>query len=387
MDLVTFPLLAEIREPWPPLWFLEVSARVLLGAWLFAFGASVGSFLNVVVYRLPRGLSLAHPGSRCPACGHAIRGRDNLPVLSWLLLRGQCRDCRAPISPRYYYVELLVGLIFLLVAVFEAYLPQPIWIGSDLIRRPLSRAETLPFWWAYATHIVLLTTLVGASLINVDGWRMPRPLLVPAIVVAFVVGILWPETRRIAALAGLAGPPWQIGLFDGAAGMAAGIACGALFGLAWLGASRGRSWPRSGPIMLLAAVGAVLGWQRVLVIAPIAAVLFACLVILVRLTRGQGVVPLAGVVAVLAGWMAIEWAGLLMPLVLAMSDDPLAAWAVAALAIAAGAIVAGSVATPDYHAVQTPSPADRFPEPPPAQTESSPEPSTASLSSAKPPSP
>jgi leader peptidase (prepilin peptidase)/N-methyltransferase len=375
MDLFTIPPLAEIRQPWPPLWLLEASARCLLGAWLFAFGASVGSFLNVVVYRLPRGLSLAHPGSRCPACGHAIRGRDNLPVLSWLLLRGQCRDCRAPISPRYYYVELLVGLIFLLVAVFEAFLPQPIWIGSDVIRGPLSRTQTLPFWSAYATHVVLLASLIGAALIDFDGWRMPRPLLVPAIVIALIVGILWPETRRIAALAGLPGPPWQVGLADGAAGLGVGIACGALFGLAWLGASRGRSWPRSGPIMLLAAVGAVLGWQRVLVIAPMAALVFAVLVIFIRLTRGRGVVPLAGVVAVLAGWMAIEWAGLLMPLVLAASDDPATAAAVAALAIAAGGILAGAVATPDYHAVQTPSPADRFPEP------------AAGLSSAEPPSP
>ncbi len=375
MDLFPFPLFAEIREPWPPLWLLESSARVLLGAWIFAFGASVGSFLNVVVYRLPRGLSLAHPGSRCPACGRAIRGRDNLPVLSWLLLRGQCRDCRTPISPRYYYVELLVGLIFLLVAVFEAFLLQPLWVGSDLIRRPLSRDLALPFWSAYATHVVLLTSLLGAALIDVDGWRMPRPLLMPAILLAFVIGTLWPETRRVVALPGLAGPPWQTGLFDGAAGMAAGIACGALFGLAWLGASRGQSWPRFGPILLLAAVGAVLGWQRVIVIAPLAALLFACLVILIRLTRGQGVVPFAGVVAVLAGWMAIEWAGLLMPLVLAASDDPATASAIAALAIAAGAILAGAAATPDYHAVQTPSPADRFPEP------------AASVISAKPPSP
>ncbi len=371
MLVFTALLLAEVREPWPPLWFLEWSARVFFGAWIFALGACVGSFLNVVVYRLPRGLSLAHPGSRCPACGRAIRGRDNLPVLSWLLLGGRCRDCRAPIPPRYYYVELLVGLVFLLVAVFEAFVPQPLWVGSDLIRRPLTRAETITFWSAYAVHVIVLTSLLGAALIDRDGWRMPRALFVPAIIVALVVGVLWPESRRIAAHSGMVGPPWQNGLIDGLAGLAAGSVCGVLFGLAWLGGSRGRLWPRSGPILLLAAVGAVLGWQRVLIVASLAALLMAGLVIIVRLARGQGVVPLAGVVAVLTGWIAIEWASLVMPLVLAISDDPARSSAVAAMAIAAGAILAGALATPEYHAVQSSSPADRFPDPQPTTTQPS----------------
>lgn len=78
----------------------------------FALGASVGSFLNVCVWRLPRGESLIRPGSRCPKCEHAIAARDNLPVIGWLALKGRCRNCRAPISPRYPAVEAAVGLIF-----------------------------------------------------------------------------------------------------------------------------------------------------------------------------------------------------------------------------------------------------------------------------------
>src|SRR5262245_5912029 len=118
-----FPCLlaaAQIREPLVPLWAMELAFDVFLGAWLFFVGASVGSFLNVVVYRLPRGINLVYPGSRCPSCLHAIRLRDNIPILSWLVLRGRCRDCRAVVSSRYFWVELLMGSVFLGVWLLEA---------------------------------------------------------------------------------------------------------------------------------------------------------------------------------------------------------------------------------------------------------------------------
>ena len=90
-----------------PLWLLLV--------WLFVLGTIIGSFLNVVMYRLPRGENLAWPGSRCPACGHPIRWYHNVPVLGWLWLRGRCHDCGVKISPRYPLVELAVGLVFLFI--------------------------------------------------------------------------------------------------------------------------------------------------------------------------------------------------------------------------------------------------------------------------------
>ncbi|MCA9752807.1 MAG: prepilin peptidase, partial [Gemmatimonadetes bacterium] len=75
-------------------------------------GAFIGSFLNVVIHRVPLKRSIVHPGSACPKCGHPVRPWDNIPVLSWLLLRGRCRDCKTPIPPRYPLVEALTGLLF-----------------------------------------------------------------------------------------------------------------------------------------------------------------------------------------------------------------------------------------------------------------------------------
>lgn len=80
-------------------------------------GLAVGSFLNVVLYRVPRGESIVKPRSRCPSCGTQIAERDNIPVVSWLVLRGKCRTCQAPISVRYLLVEAATGLAFALIAI------------------------------------------------------------------------------------------------------------------------------------------------------------------------------------------------------------------------------------------------------------------------------
>ncbi len=85
----------------------------VLASAIFVLGLAFGSFLNVCIYRLPRDLSVVRPRSSCPCCGYLIRAYDNIPVLSWLILRGRCRNCKAYITPRYLFVELLTGAIFL----------------------------------------------------------------------------------------------------------------------------------------------------------------------------------------------------------------------------------------------------------------------------------
>lgn len=120
-------------------------------------GLAVGSFLNVVIWRVPRGESVVRPPSACPACGHRIRARDNVPVLGWLLLRGRCRDCGAPISARYPLVEAGTGALFGLVA----------W---RLVDQP----------WALPAFLYLGALAVALALIDLDVHRLPDPLVLPS---------------------------------------------------------------------------------------------------------------------------------------------------------------------------------------------------------------
>jgi leader peptidase (prepilin peptidase)/N-methyltransferase len=125
----------------------------------------VGSFLNVVAHRLPRGESLATPGSRCPGCGTPIRPRDNIPVLGWLLLRGRCRACRAAISPRYPIVEALAaGLAVAVVLVKHS--PRDVALG-----------------------LVLVAVLVPVALIDLDERIIPNKITLPAAIVAVAIGL------------------------------------------------------------------------------------------------------------------------------------------------------------------------------------------------------
>ncbi|HMI48947.1 MAG TPA: prepilin peptidase, partial [Gemmatimonadaceae bacterium] len=87
--------------------------EILEGTYVFVVGAAVGSFLNVCIGRWPEGLSVIKPRSRCPKCGHQIKASENIPIVSWLVLRGKCSNCRERISIQYPIVELLVGLIWL----------------------------------------------------------------------------------------------------------------------------------------------------------------------------------------------------------------------------------------------------------------------------------
>jgi len=132
-------------------------------AFIFAFGCCIGSFLNVVIYRLPRDKSLVAPPSACPACDKHIRFYDNIPLLSWLLLGRKCRYCKAPISPRYFIVELLTGLLF--VGLFILY--------SQTNVRPGMGSLTDGRWLVYVVHIALLSGFIAASAIDLEIWVIP----------------------------------------------------------------------------------------------------------------------------------------------------------------------------------------------------------------------
>jgi leader peptidase (prepilin peptidase)/N-methyltransferase len=145
---------------------MTMALTLILGA----FGSLIGSFLNVVVYRVPRGASVVTPGSACGSCGHAIRWYDNMPVISWLLLRGRCRDCSARISVRYPLVELAGATVFVSVALlfvpaaFEA--PTALLTASALL-------VLLAFLYLGAISIALV-------LIDLDVQRLPNQIVLPA---------------------------------------------------------------------------------------------------------------------------------------------------------------------------------------------------------------
>ena len=122
-----------------------------LAAFIFAFGCCIGSFLNVVIYRLPREQSLIRPGSACPACGKAIAFYDNIPLISWLALGAKCRHCKAPISARYFIVELLTGSVFL--GLYIVYFHTAV----------RTSVQVQGGWFVYLLHLVLLGAFVAGS--------------------------------------------------------------------------------------------------------------------------------------------------------------------------------------------------------------------------------
>ena len=215
----------------------------------FVWGAMLGSFLNVVAHRVPRGESVVHGRSRCPRCGSAVRPRDNVPVLGWLLLGGRCRDCAEPIAVRYPLVEAACGLIVAGIAAADL-----VWGGVD---RMLLHGAALP-GARFAVHSAVAIAAVAWWLLAAAGTTCPRwlpPLAVAAALVAVAapalqpMGVLpdggaWPGDRpRLAAgLAWLAGSVAGVGI-----GMTAGA-------------------PLCGPLAL---IGATLGWQIVTVVAVV----------------------------------------------------------------------------------------------------------------------
>ncbi len=198
-----------------PSWLLGFDPLTLfLVGWWTVVGAMIGSFVNVVVWRLPRGESLSDRGSHCPRCGHAIRFYDNIPVVSYVLLGGHCRDCRAPISARYPTVEALFALLFFVLATIEG--------AGDLANlpgagKPVFSPATL--WGAVTLHLALLSTLLTALLIERDGWSVPFRLFIPVAMLAVVLPLFIRGIQPLPLLANDAGwPNWQTALATSTAG-------------------------------------------------------------------------------------------------------------------------------------------------------------------------
>lgn len=238
------------------------------------FGLMLGSFLNVCISRLPKGQSIVRPPSHCFSCNTPIHWYDNIPVVSYLILGGRCRACRAPYSPRYLFVELITGLVFAWLA--WAYGDNPPLLGSRLVFAGL---------------------LIALFATDLETQRLPNVLTLPGIALGLVFSIWLP-------------PGIQSSLIGAALGAFV------LLAIRWL-------WKRAmgvdamglGDVKMMAMIGAFLGWQQVWLVLFLSSISGAVLGMLF-MTRGRSVqsklpfgtfLALAAFVAALRGEAIVSW--------------------------------------------------------------------------------
>ncbi|WP_323995818.1 prepilin peptidase [Aeromonas hydrophila] len=259
---------------------------------VFLFSLMIGSFLNVVIHRLPIMLerewqaeylgyfnpeaqpqqeeryNLMVPRSACPHCGHAITAMENIPLLSWLWLKGRCRECQAPISARYPLVELLTALLSLVVA------------------------ATFPPGWGLLAALLLTWVLVALTFIDLDKMLLPDQLTLPLL----WGGLLFNLTGGFAPLA------------DAVIGAMAGYLV--LWSLYWaFKLLTGKEGMGYGDFKLLAALGAWLGWQAlpiVLLLSSLVGAFIGIGLILLRNHHQNKPIPFGPYLAI-AGWIALLW--------------------------------------------------------------------------------
>jgi leader peptidase (prepilin peptidase)/N-methyltransferase len=241
-----------------------------------ALGLLIGSFANVCIHRLPLGESVVSPRSRCPSCRTPIAAGDNVPVLSYLFLRGRCRHCGARISPRYPAVELANGLLYLAVALRDG---------------PTLRA---------LVDMAFVTALLVLSLVDLDHHILPNVITLPGIAVGLLANV---------AIGG-----WEAGLRSALAAAAGYLAFWAI--AATYRRTRGVEGLGQGDWKLAAMLGAFLGWERLLLTVLLASILGTIVGVALIATRArtsQHPLPLgtflgiAGLVVLFVGQPLVDW--------------------------------------------------------------------------------
>jgi len=250
--------------------------------WL-AFGSCLGSFLNVCIYRMPKEQSIVWPASRCPHCEKPIAWFDNIPVVSWLLLRARCRNCRKPILWRYPVVELLTGLMT--VATFARFGVGPVGL----------------------IYVAFVCALIVVSFIDLEFQIIPDEISLGGLVVALVLSLLVPQLHGTDAR--------LVGVGRAVIGMLVGG--GLLYGTGMLGDFLFKKESMGGgDIKLLAMAGAVLGWKAVLLTFFLAPILALPPGLVILLTKKEHVIPygpflsLALVVSLFFGALVLRVTGL-----------------------------------------------------------------------------
>lgn len=238
------------------------------------FGLCIGSFLNVVIYRLPLGQSLATPPSRCRDCGYSLRWFDNIPVLSWAWLRGRCRQCGVGVSWQYPLVELITAALFVLV----------VWLT--------------PLGPLVVSRLLLISILIALFGIDLEHQILPNSITLPGIAIGLLLSLIAP-------------PGWKDALIGTVLG------AGILYGIAWAY----YLWRREegmgmGDVKMLAMTGAFLGWKAVLVTLVLSSFSGAIIgVILLSVQKGSmkfalpfgTFLALGTIIAMFAGEPLIAW--------------------------------------------------------------------------------
>lgn len=239
------------------------------------FGLMLGSFLNVCISRLPKGQSIVRPPSHCFSCNAPIRWYDNIPVVSYLILGGRCRACRAPYSPRHLFVELVTGIVFAWLA----------WTFGD--NRLL-----------LGSRLIFAALLIALFATDLETQRLPNVLTLPGIALGLLFSVWLPPGPQSALL---------------------GAALGAcvLLAIRWL-------WKRAmgvdamglGDVKMMAMIGAFLGWRQVWLVLFLSSISGALLGLLLMMTRGRSVqsklpfgtfLAVAAFVAALRGDAIVSW--------------------------------------------------------------------------------
>lgn len=230
------------------LWVIVISA--------FAFGAIVGSFLNVVIHRYPREESIVFPSSRCPHCQAPIRPYDNVPVLSYLWLRGRCRDCRQPISIRYPLVELANALFY--VAVIQR-------TGLSLLFLPIA---------------AIVSMIIVLIYIDADIQILPDAITIPGIAIGLVLSFI--PASDLAPFLTLA-TSWRDSLLG--AGFGAGLLSALILAYWLIRRVEGMGW---GDVKMMALIGAILGFASVPAVLLLASVAGALIGVPLALRHEKG---------------------------------------------------------------------------------------------------
>jgi leader peptidase (prepilin peptidase) / N-methyltransferase len=260
---------------------MEYLSPYIVAGFVFVFGLLIGSFLNVVIYRVPRGESIVLPASHCPNCNAAIKPYDNVPVLSYALLGGKCRSCGVGISPVYPAIELLVAILFLLVFIKDG---SQAGVFDDHYMQVTAR-----FWLTLIGDLAFVSFIVPLVFIDLRYFLLPNVITFPGLAVLFLLRVLAPDAWQLRRTPhfGLTGEhEWALAIVGALLGMLAGG--GTLWLIRW-GYQKLRHVEGMGlgDVKMMLMVGAYLGWQLTLLTIFIGSMIGSLVGIGVMLARGS----------------------------------------------------------------------------------------------------